>query len=120
MEKDDAVTREEWYSAQKFQADVIKELGSDLKEAKGEIRTIANDVKLILVQTTKTNGSVRDLQKFQKDSEVVIEDYKRNKTRIWTTLIVGSVFIATIATLSNMVIDNKISDGIRTALAQIK
>ena len=115
------VTYEEWYHAQKFQADIIKGLGDDVK-------VIRDDVKLLVIQVTKANGRTSTLENWTKEAKDKIDntdklasstlvDYKADKKAFWAAWAVGLLFIGTLAALGLFAIKSIIKDDIQQQIS---
>lgn len=77
------------------------------------IKEIHSDVKEIKLQTQKTNGRVTKLEDKLEDYDKVkleIEDYKTQKTKVYTTIVVGAAFCGLLGTLFFLLINTKLDN----------
>lgn len=98
-----------------------------IKEMHETIKDMSEDVKENLVQSTRTNGRVTNLEKWSDDARKIIEvnskaisTYTTDKKIAIAAYILIAVLGGTIITLAIMAIDSKIKDGINEALLNYK
>lgn len=100
---------------------------NETKHIKDGVEEIKTEVKEVKQKVEFQNGRVRTLEDWTKDAQKIIEntskvangislDYKVNKTRIWTAILVIIFLGGAIITLAILAIDNKIKEGISQAL----
>jgi hypothetical protein len=98
---------------------------ANMKKDVGEIKT---DVRENVKQAKETNGRVTRLEDWSKEAQKIIENttkiasdtannYKTDKTRIWSAVGVLLFLGGTIITLAIMAINSKIKEGIDNALS---
>ena len=92
----------------------IKEvLKTHMEDINKKIDTIVSDVKEIKVQTTGTKDDVIGIQAKISDYDTVkkdIEDYKTQKTKVYTTIVVGTAFCGLLGTLFFLLINTKLDN----------
>lgn len=77
------------------------------------IKEIHSDVKEIKIQTLKTNGRVTKLEDKLVDYDEMrlqIEDYKKQRTKVYTTIVVGTAFCGLVGTLFFLLINAKLDN----------
>lgn len=77
------------------------------------IKEIHSDVKEIKLQTQKTNGRVTKLEDKLEDYDEMklqIEDYKKQRTKVYTTIMVGAAFCSLVGTLFFLLINTKLDN----------
>lgn len=89
-----------------------------LKEVHETVKEISKDVKDNLVQSTKTNGRVTNLEKWSEEAKTIIENnstalgkYATDKKIAIAAYILIALLGGSIITLSIMAINSKIKDG---------
>lgn len=79
MPYDKYVTREEWYNAQKFQAETIKKMNSELQESKEQS---VNTAATIIKNAAETAAMSLNIQYIQRDMAEMKQVQKDNALKL--------------------------------------